>query len=70
MKYVRFKDKKELEKDPLVRWCPKPGCESYMRAETSDTAKITCLTCSTEVCFKCRDVWHGENVSCDQHMQK
>ena len=31
-KYQRFKLKKELESDPLVRWCTKAGCETHMRA--------------------------------------
>ena len=32
-KYERFKRQKELDKDPLVRYCPKPDCDSHMRAK-------------------------------------
>ena len=31
-KYERFKKKKSLDSDPLVRWCPKAGCDTHMRA--------------------------------------
>ena len=68
MKYERFKDKAGLEADPLVRWCTKPGCESHMRGKNNDEVKLKCLTCGTEVCFKCRDEWHGEDVTCEQHL--
>ena len=32
-KYERFKAKSELEKDPLIRFCPKVGCEGYVKAK-------------------------------------
>ena len=32
-KYDRFKDKKSLDSDPLVRWCPKAGCETHVKAK-------------------------------------
>ena len=69
MKYERFKDQKKLDADPLVRWCVKPGCESYIRAESLEATKLTCSTCSTEICFKCRALWHGRS-SCEEAMQK
>ena len=50
-KYERFLAKKTLEADLLVRWCPKAGCEDFMRAENGEVKKLTCPTCSTEVCF-------------------
>ena len=34
-KYERFGHKKELERDPLVRFCTKPGCEAHMRGKNS-----------------------------------
>ena len=39
-KYERFKDKKALEADPLVRWCPKAKCEMHMRAADKDVKKL------------------------------
>ena len=69
-KYERFKDQKKLDADPLVRWCVKPGCESYIRADSLEATKLTCSTCSTEICFKCRAIWHGSWTSCEDAMQK
>ena len=40
-----------------------------MRAENSDVKFLTCPTCGTEVCFNCRNTWHGENVSCKDALQ-
>ena len=48
-KYERFKDQKKLDSDPLVRWCVKPGCESYIRAKSLEATKLICSTCKTEI---------------------
>ena len=32
-KYMRFKEAKSLDTDPLVRYCPKAGCSEHMRAD-------------------------------------
>eukprot|EP01050_Picozoa_sp_SAG11_P028274 SAG11_NODE_7495_length_1137_cov_1.123314_3_plen_100_part_01 len=34
MRRLEFKAKAQLESDPLVRWCPKPGCATPMRGFT------------------------------------
>ena len=59
--------KHEKEADPLVRWCTKAGCQGSMRGESLDAKKVVCPVCSTEVCFQCRDEWHGR-TSCEQNM--
>jgi hypothetical protein len=41
-KYLKFKQKKILDSDPNVRWCPRPGCEKYVRSENSSTVRIVC----------------------------
>ena len=69
-KYERFRDQKSLDSDPLVRWCPKPGCAQAIRAPNKDASKLVCSKCSTEVCFKCRDAWHGEKITCEEAMGK
>lgn len=50
-----------------MRWCTKPGCSGSMRGENLDVKKVTCPVCSTEVCFQCRDEWHGRK-SCESNM--
>ena len=36
-KYERFRDKKELDGDPLVRYCTKAGCDGHMRGESLES---------------------------------
>ena len=70
-KFERFRDKKELDKDPLVRYCTKAGCDGYMRGKSLEkTQKLQCPKCNTWVCFLCREEWHGEGVSCDALLDK
>ena len=54
----------------MVRFCPKPGCGEHVRAESSDASRLVCAKCGTEICFKCRDYWHGSEVTCDEAMNK
>ena len=53
----------------MVRWCPKIDCGEHMRAQNADALQVVCPKCSTKVCFKCRDEWHGE-LSCEEAMKK
>ena len=69
-KYERFKAAKQLLSDALIRFCPKAGCETNIRAENDQVLKLTCPTCATEVCFKCKEVWHGETVTCEEALNK
>ena len=69
-KYERFKEKKANDSDPLIRWCTKPGCDTTIRAENTDATKLTCPTCSTEVCYQCKEPWHGEDVTCDEAIEQ
>ena len=68
-KYDRFKDKKDIDSDPLIRWCTKPGCDTHIKAKNRDATKLECPTCKTEICFNCRDKWHGETVTCEEALQ-
>lgn len=69
-KYERFKAARLIEGDPMIRFCPKPSCGAAIRAENEEATRLVCSECGTEVCFKCRDYWHGETVSCEQAMNK
>ena len=53
-RFKYFREKKDLDKDPLVRYCPKAGCDQYMRAEDSQCVKLQCPKCMSEVCFACK----------------
>ena len=67
-KYERFKAAKALERDSLIRFCPKPGCETHIRAASEQDEKLQCPKCATEVCFKCRDIWHGDLLTCEENL--
>jgi hypothetical protein len=41
-KREKFKLRKILDGDPLVKWCPKPGCELYVKAENTTVQKVKC----------------------------
>lgn len=66
-KFERFKAQKDIDSDPLVRWCPKAGCGAHIKAQSSTDRKLTCSKCNTSLCFLCRDVWHGE-LTCEEAM--
>ena len=33
LKYEKFIVRKQLESDPLIKWCPRPGCENHVKAK-------------------------------------
>jgi len=67
-KYQKFKADALIDKDPLMRWCPKQGCKGTARAESLDAQAVECNTCHTKVCFQCRDEYHA-GVSCEKAME-
>jgi len=38
-KYLKFKQMKLLDSDPSVKWCPRPGCDKFVRGTSS---KLVC----------------------------
>ena len=67
-KYIKFKQIKLLEGDPEVRWCPRPGCELFVRKENKFQLKLTC-ECGQDICFKCGRAYHGRFFSpCDRQL--
>ena len=40
-----------------------------MKAENDQATKLTCPKCSTEICFKCRNNWHGD-ISCEDALKE
>jgi E3 ubiquitin-protein ligase RNF19A len=62
--------KKLIEANPLVRWCPKAGCEGFVTAANDKATKLVCPDCKTRICFKCRNDWHGRWTSCTKALDK
>ena len=56
-KYIRFKKVEELNKNPFLKWCPKPDCEGY-DIGLLQKSKLECNVCKYEYCFYCGEAWH------------
>lgn len=71
-KYIRFKKVEELNKEPFLRFCPKPDCEGYAVGSLK-ISKLDCNVCGYQYCFYCAEAWH-EKEKCkfseDQDMNK
>ena len=50
-KYETFKSNAEVDKDPLMRWCTKPGCKGFVRGKSLDEKMVQCPECHTKICF-------------------
>ena len=61
-KYIKYKKLLILNTDPNLRWCIRPGCNSFVKGKGNEK-KVTCEKCRQEMCFKCRLAWH-DNISC------
>ena len=68
-KFKKFRQKRLDNCDPLVRYCARVGCSGRMRANSMKASKLTCPDCSMQICFRCRDEYHGYFVSCEQNME-
>lgn len=64
-KYKRFSAKAMINKDPHIRWCPRPNCEGYSKGSSSHT-HLTCRVCLLEYCYYCSEAWHGDAPCKDQ----
>ena len=62
---MRFKQLKALESDPLIKWCPRPGCGGYVRGLTLKDHKVVCQ-CGEEICFQCGNAYHGKTSCSDK----
>ena len=60
-KYIKFKQRKQIAKDPNIQLCPFPNCESYAN-KNPKSLFVTCLE-GHKFCFNCLKDWH-ENEKC------
>ena len=66
-KYLKFKRRAEIMKDPTVRWCLTPNCEGYARG-SQENPKIVCPECAAEMCFRCGEAWHSR--TCEEAVDR
>jgi DNA-directed RNA polymerase subunit M/transcription elongation factor TFIIS len=65
---MKFRSDIEVDLDPNVRWCPRPGCQTIVKKSiVSPKDKTVCTKCQFEMCFKCGEIWHTGN--CNQNSQ-
>ena len=64
-KYLRFYEKVEVDMNPKLRWCPRPGCLDYIQ-KNSKRGKPSVCACGFEMCFKCGMQWHPGNKCKDK----
>lgn len=63
-KYLKFKHRAELSKDPFIRWCSQLDCDGVMKG-SNEKLQMVCPTCKREQCFNCGNEWHP-GKTCDQ----
>ena len=65
IKYDRFEMNLRLTRNPKIRWCPKPGCETNVVRQNTNQRELICHNCDTHFCAECSELWHG-NLTCQQ----
>ena len=66
-KYIKFRERKQLMRNPNIQLCPYPDCESYAKKECNNNVK--CIQNGHKFCFNCLKDWHG-NEPCKIDMDK
>lgn len=64
-KYVEFSRNAQLSRNPNVRWCPTPGCDTAVEREDDQSLLMRCETCNFEFCFQCAKGFHA-GKTCEQ----
>lgn len=67
-KYLRFKRRAELSKDPSVRWCSHLDCDGVMKG-SEQRPHMACPSCKREQCFNCGSQWHADKT-CEQYIDE
>ena len=56
-KFIKITKRRQLMKDPNVKLCPFPDCESYAY-QNEHTNNVTCIENQHKFCFNCLEKWH------------
>ena len=57
-KFQRFEKNFQVDADPNLMWCSKPGCPHFIEKEKGKVEQ-TC-ECGQKVCMKCGAMGHGK----------
>lgn len=64
VKYSNFVLKSFVDDNPLVKWCPAPGCTYTIRCERKDRKEAVACKCNFQFCFSCCDHDIGDHMPC------
>ena len=59
-KFKKFQKAQSLNKNPNLRWCPKPDCEGWDKGNMQ-SRELTCNQCGFKFCYYCQEPWHGNS---------
>lgn len=68
-KFEKFYDNMEVNKNPLLRWCPNHKCGKIITLQSIKSPKGRCESCQTEICPKCNKDFHPHK-KCSDVMEK
>jgi ariadne-1 len=63
-RYANFIIKSFVDDNPLVKWCPAPGCGFTIKCERKDRKEAVACKCGFEFCFNCCDYEVGDHMPC------
>jgi len=69
-KYRRFTFAMEVDRDKNATWCPAAGCNQVIYRPSGMTRKGVCESCGFEICFECKQVFHGYLSSCTREVDE
>ena len=67
-KYKAFKLKAEIMKSPNKKFCPYPGCGSFIERSPEEGKYVQCEN-GHKSCYVCLKKWHGKS-QCEEELEK
>mmetsp|Transcript_42957 Transcript_42957/g.108434 ORF Transcript_42957/g.108434 Transcript_42957/m.108434 type:complete len:526 (-) Transcript_42957:588-2165(-) len=61
-KYEHYLLRSFVEDNPLVKWCPAPGCIYAIRSDLRDRREAVVCKCGFRFCFQCSDSDIGDHM--------
>ena len=68
IRYIRLSKTRQLSMNPNICWCVRAGCDQYIE-RNPQKIHLTCDKCFQEICFLCKNGWHGQRT-CEQAMNQ